>query len=756
MNHYDYLGAGFRVFGIHGATDGKCNCEREDCEALYKHPVISNWQNVPHWSDEQIEVFESMGHFETGFGVLVSGFLVVDVDARNGGIASLEKLQQEIPEIEKSGFVVETGSGGGSRHFYFSVPEGLALSQHHKDYPGIDFKTSGFVIGAGSLHASGAIYEAITGHPDDVAPAPQSLLDLLKKPDTYRASTANGAVDITGQSIADMLDHISPDCGYEEWVRVGMAIHHVLLGEGFDLWDSWSSNGTKYSGPDALQRHWHSFGKSATPVSIGTLLHYAREGGYVEPIEFAYEAPPEDEALDTTGVDLLRPPGFVGELTEWINAQCLYPREHLAVAAALVAVGSLAGMRFYDELDDMTPNLLAFCVAGSGTGKEAVNQAYLKIMRAAGVQSAVHGAFKSEQELLRNFIRHQAAFYSMDELGITLRKLENASKRGGASYLEGIIGLVMSVYSKANGYLPISGDLKDEIKQDLMKELGRIRKRMDDMPQDTSEDGKKAALQREEERLEQALGTIDNGLDSPFLTLLGYTTPVTFNELMGYEQATNGFMSRAMIFNDLETNPRRKAGFRKTPMSDKLTHQIAALYAPGVFDMKGGAQRVEHKGEKTPIPTDAGGVAALEQVYEAFHALADEHKGATGLEAIPRRGYEIAAKVSLVLAIPDGVRTAEHIRWGYALAMRDCLQKIQLAHSNAEEEAVSGLAARVLSIISHDHGETLAVIANRLRGTPKEQVAALLAQMVDKGLVVKKEEAWGKGKKVVARYYGTR
>lgn len=68
-------------------------------------------------------------------------------------------------------------------------------------------------------------------------------------------------------------------------------------------------------------------------------------------------------------MDVRRPPDFVGELTQWINNQCLYPRENLAVACALTAVSSLAGMRYTDELDGITPNILSFCIAGSGTGK---------------------------------------------------------------------------------------------------------------------------------------------------------------------------------------------------------------------------------------------------------------------------------------------------------------------------------------------------------------------------------------------------
>ena len=58
-------------------------------------------------------------------------------------------------------------------------------------------------------------------------------------------------------------------------------------------------------------------------------------------------------------------------------------------------------------------------------------QCYLNIAKAAGVQAAIHGGFKSEQEVMRNLIRHQAAFYCIDELGLVLNKLANAGKKAG-------------------------------------------------------------------------------------------------------------------------------------------------------------------------------------------------------------------------------------------------------------------------------------------------------------------------------------
>lgn len=769
---YDYIEAGFKVFGLHGAKGGACNCGNADCEAILKHPIMSNWQSVPHWSDEQIECFSELGHFDSGFGVLVRDYLIVDVDARNGGVESFKQLVKDVPSVLQCCFVVNTGSGGGSQHYYFKLnafDKIKSLMQKHDKYKGIDFKTSGFVVGAGSLHASGSNYETVKGYPQDVDFAPSELVDLLERPAFYRVSNQGLDLDIDEQHIATLLNYIDPSLEYNAWVSVGMAIHHCLNGGGFDIWDTWSATSAKYSNSGALSKHWHSFGKTVTPVGYGTLLHYAKEGGYCEPVTFVYDcslgAIDDDSSVNLDSVknvkhlldepiDVRRPPDFVGELTQWINDQCLYPRENLAVAAALCAVSSLAGMRYTDGLDGMSANLIAFGVAGSGTGKEQILQSYLQIMRAAQVQAAVHGGFKSEQEVMRNLIRHQAAFYCVDELGIVLSKLANASKKGGASYLEGIVGLVMSVYSKANGYLPITGDLKDEIRSKLMLEYAQIDKKLEKLAEDSSTDSIREKLELAKDAILKSIGNVDAGLENPYLTVLGFTTPITFNDLMSFEQATNGFMARAMIFSDLETNPKRKPRFVKKQMSEGLANALRNLYAFGHYDMlAGGSVRIEHLGEKSTIPSDDLACELLNEVYERFYNLAETHKSTTGLEAIARRGYELASKISLVCALPSGLRTAEHVRYGYALAMRDVEQKIKLAYSTENKESSDGLAAKVLSIVDKEHGETLGVICNRLRGTPKPQIEALLVQMTERGMVKAVECEKGHTKAKYFRYY---
>ena len=79
MNHRDFWESGFRVIGLNGVHKGKCICGNPDCKALYKHPIVSNWQYTPDWSEEQIETMEEMDQFATGYGVLVKGLLVLSL-----------------------------------------------------------------------------------------------------------------------------------------------------------------------------------------------------------------------------------------------------------------------------------------------------------------------------------------------------------------------------------------------------------------------------------------------------------------------------------------------------------------------------------------------------------------------------------------------------------------------------------------------------------------------------------------------------
>jgi hypothetical protein len=738
MQYAEFMEAGYRIFGLYGTDKaGRCMCGNPECNAVLKHPVASNWQHTPQWSDEQIEVMEITGQLATGYGVLVAdGLLVVDVDARNGGVQSYAKLLELVPEVAGAGLVVNTGSGGGSQHLYFRIPANMALVQHHDDYKGIDFKSSGFVVGPGSLHASGRRYDAVVGSPYDIDLAPAKLIALLQKPDRVRKQVNGVAVDLSFCEIADMLSVINPDCDHETWYRCGMAVHDATGGLGLDIWDAWSALGKKYPGHNVIEARWHSFGKSSNPVTIGTLMHYAEQAGWQEPVTFSGDVPDfTDYAvdIDAATVDLLRPPGFVGDLVQWINSRSLFPRETLAVAAALMVVSNCAGMRYRDPLDNSAFNLFCFGVADSSTGKEAILQAHNELLKAAGISAALVGGIKSEQEIYRNLIRHQAAYYSIDELGEHFAKISSAQKRGGAVYLEGVIGTLMNIYSKANSFVAITGDLKEEVRQSLIAERTRLQKAVD------ANEDKNGRMEARLARVDQSLSTIDMGIEHPFLSIFGLTTPEKFNNLMDFELVANGFMGRALIFQELEKNPRIKPRDKRSrqEVPDRIKYTLQNLYAPGYFDAS--SERVERIGDKSDIQTAAEAVSALDDVSERFWELAAQHAESTGMQAIPRRGYELVAKVSAVLAIPSGLRTLEHVQWAYKLVRRDIEGKMKLAYSNSAPDKGDALMARILSLVTTEHGESVGSLCNQCRAYKKEQVREAVEKLLKSGHVVEVE-----------------
>lgn len=723
----DYIAAGIPAFPLWPIVGGACGCENEKCPAAGKHPRASAWQHTPLFSDEQIEFMEDSGQFDAGWGALVSkGLLVVDVDARSGGVKSWKKLCDEVGGLLLDAYHVTTGSGGGSLHAYYRLEGAPALRQSHPDYPGIDFKSSGYVVGPGSPHVNGGTYEIKAGDPSQIPPAPDALVEILRKPDNYRTKVDGRTVDLSVQDIEKMLSHVDPDCGYEKWIRCGMAVHEALREDGRDVWDRWSRKGKKYAGEQQIDIHWHSFGKSTNPVTIGTLAHYAKEGGWVAPVTFTPDPtiwidPRPTNGVDLSDVDCLRPPGLVGEICAWINARSIYPREHLAVAAALFVV-SAASIRYRDELDGITPNLIVFGVAGSGTGKEAIQKSAIELLMAAGIGGAIHGGFKSEQEIIRNLIEHQAAYYIVDEMGEVLSKLQTARAKGATPYLQGVIGQLMSIYTKADAVLPVVGDVSRNLARELSSTIKSLSKDLEEGDEESEE------LIRAREMIK----SVRTGILEPYLCMMGMTTPGVFDTLLTYDMVANGFMGRAMVFRESDDNPRIKPRSKRrgAPGPARLGAAISQIFAPG---RAGGSLEVRRYGDAQSIATTEDAEEMLDKAYDHFWHMAEEQSEETGYTALPRRGYELVAKVSLILAVPSGLRTTEHVRWAWALVQRDMDAKIRMVSSNSEAVG-EAITARVLELIK-DEGMTEGRLINRCRKWDRENVISALGNLVASGAV---------------------
>jgi len=741
MLYREFNDLGYAIFGLHGVTkDGLCECLNPDCTALYKHPRISNWQVTQPWDEDQLECMEITSQLDTGYGVLCKGLIVIDVDARNGGVDSYSKLLEQCPDILECGFIVETGSGGGSKHLYFKAPENIRLNQHHKDYIGIDFKSSGFVVGAGSSHKSGNTYRTVHGSPSDIIEAPECLIDLLEMKDVYKSTFNGEQLSVSDSELNEMINSIDPDCEHDIWVRCGMAIHHATNGIGFDVWNTWSAKGKKYPNAEILSNRWHSFGKSANPVSIGTLIHYAEQNGYTYQIgdvtftsEIDWGEIPDIQEPKRKQYDLLNPPALVGRIAKWINSRSMYPRENLAVAAALMAVSNAGGLRYRCAEDGIAGNLFAFCVAGSGTGKESILQSLTALMREAGIISAVHGNIKSEQEIYRNIIDHQASFYTIDEIGEMLAKIQGArQKSGSSSYLEGIFGALMGIYSKANGIQLITGDAKKALKKELQNEYHALTRKIDE---NEAKDNDK----ERHTRIKNLLIEADQGIVNPFLNIIGFTAPQKFSTLLDQDMADNGFFARAIIFRELEDNPKYKEDYKPLDGEDQELKALGAILSNMYHAGHTYNGRVELMGKIEKIPSSIKAKNLFNQIRQDFWEMGEVQKESHGMVAYTRRGAEMVSRIALILSMGEHERNEEHLMWAYELIKEDMKSKILMTNANTDTDKGGAIISKILTYMSTSYGITVAVLKNKMKNVKQDVIEKALDHLIVKGDIRKEE-----------------
>jgi len=194
-------------YGINNS--GRCTCGSPHTEPkdVGKHPAIGNW-NVESSIDENKVKTWWVNTPENNVGVVCqkSGFFVIDVDPRSGGIESFEKFQEilgyELPQTVEAltGAYSWNGKTERGRHLYFKCSDGekLVANLNKLSLPGIDIKHNGYVMLAPSRHGSGVNYQWIDGHAPwemEIAEAPEKLLNVIRRGGSRNASMSLGDAD---------------------------------------------------------------------------------------------------------------------------------------------------------------------------------------------------------------------------------------------------------------------------------------------------------------------------------------------------------------------------------------------------------------------------------------------------------------------------------------------------------------------------------------------------------------------------------
>jgi predicted P-loop ATPase len=288
-------------------------------KAREKRPVGREWSTAPVATVEELRASQRPG-FNIGLRTgepsrTDAGYVhLFDMDIRVAELAdeAWAAFAKLFPDIAVTDYPsVISGSGGESRHVYFVTDKPftgkkLAVSDgKHRDAKGtwhydweIDlFGTGKQAVLPPSIHPdTGKPYiwerefdfEALSfGIVPEIASSVIESLGVVET--TEYGFESRPPLDFKPGQLERDLDAISiSDLDYDDWVRLGQALHHQFGGsqEGFDLWLHHTKRSSKFGKKQTPEQQiremrrikWRSFGKyRGQPVTMGTVRQWAQE-----------------------------------------------------------------------------------------------------------------------------------------------------------------------------------------------------------------------------------------------------------------------------------------------------------------------------------------------------------------------------------------------------------------------------------------------------------------------------------------------
>lgn len=257
-----------------GRRFGKCGTP-EDCAKLVTFEAAV--------ASAQRKGFDGVGFAPLGeFGVMCLDF---DNCFRDG------ELLPEVEAMVAGTYAEFSPSGHGVRAFVRATGHGNRKSATEGNEYGLElFSDKGFVTFTGNV----LDICTMLGCEDDVSEPNADLLAVIGARFARRDIVA-GEQRPTGMTEAQLREAVASlpnDLHYDEWLRVGMALHHETDGAGFDIWLDWSRKSPKHSSDEYCEAKWDSFGRNVggdVATTVRSLLMLARNSGWVEDTSADFE-----------------------------------------------------------------------------------------------------------------------------------------------------------------------------------------------------------------------------------------------------------------------------------------------------------------------------------------------------------------------------------------------------------------------------------------------------------------------------------
>ena len=653
---------GHPVFPLYGIKNGKCTCGNATCTSPGKHPrrpnsfkeattdpvIINTWFKYEPELNYGVRLGQQIGN--TG-----KMAVVVDVDRyKVGGAEALEELEKVHGRLPAT---VEVLTGGGGSHYYFLADCSLSfVSTMGKN---IDLKVNGYVVGPGSVHASGRCYEMEASSDlfegQVIADLPQWVLDRFSKSakptesDVPIAPNGEPLLPDERASIKYDLAVISAGCSRDEWLKILMGLHSRNQSkEMFEIADEWSQTCPEKYDAGALTKAWNSF-KQGGGITYETVRMMAEDERIkdvdisklleslnrmlVAKLEYGTVANsivvPDDVLMPAKSVcdippHLLTIPGKLGVMVDWTNATAMKPQPMFAVQAAL-ALGSVAMGRKFRTTNDNWPSLFFLNIGVSGAGKEHAKTAIERVLRAAKFSAMSPASEYTSDSAIDSMLRaHPTHIAIIDEFGYMLKTANAKNNTNGGTARKRL----MEVFGRCGGTLQPKAFSTATLNQ----------------------------VQRD--------GLGPRHVENPALTMLGMTTPTPFYEAVGSGALTDGFLNRLIVVeSDLGRQPARFV--EQVEMPDDLVRWVRECRVKGGGDM---ADVIDTLHSEVPVPVILDFSVEARRLFTEMELRCIQRMDELemhGMAEMYSRVREIAMRVSLIVAHSEEVDVigAEHAQW---------------------------------------------------------------------------------------------
>ena len=516
-------------------------------------------------------------------------FTVIDIDLKpdkdidgHQSLKELEKIHGAIPETITS----LTGSGG--THYLFNPVKGMRLSAGVIG-PGIDTRgEGGYIVAPPSTHdKTGKPYTwAIDYEPGD--------LNLADMPDWLKLGNLSGF---------DPDKHKAKATG--EPVGVGRRNDSLA-----SLAGQWVSDGLTLLDIAAKANEWNgTLEAPMTPAEVDqTVRSIVTTHEKNHPTAVVLEKPPESiistRAPSRMPDDLLRPPGYIGELVDWIVRTAHMPQPEMALANALAFFGTVTGRKICTETDLRT-NLYCLGVADSGAGKDHSRQAIKKLCIAGGMLEEVVGGedVSSDVAMLTAVAKRKSVLFQLDEIG---HMLSAANSDKAAHYVRAIPVILTKLFSSAESTF-----------------MGK-------------EYADQTARPRED-------------IDQPNVCLYGTSVPSRFYDGITSNEIRDGFLGRILVFRAHNSDPDPQRVVISEVPKDLI--QVPQAWLQRTIDQGGGNLSDLHN-KPLIVPTQAKALDVFNDFYATCRRKKNEARDADtmGMDVLWSRAAEHAQKIALTVS----------------------------------------------------------------------------------------------------------